>query len=270
MHINEHFERHGGYLTAASWLARDIDNETLIFRKFDVLSAANLLYLQSEIIELERRLESMHLTTLQSDDMDLKDAASTWETLVEQSRAGTAHFRQDAKERMDLIRELRERLREYHEMLLLQSQIAQLEHPENRPLAAVRHFFEKPHHILGGKAKSFLKDSSDLVTLKSPNDMDYLSRFLQRHWRSITVTVNLVTLVTAVIFLLGPIIALNFVQKRTPKLVLISVFAILFASNIGLITTAKRAEIFAATAAYAAVLVVFVSNGDLSSQGGSG
>ncbi|KAF4890878.1 hypothetical protein CGCFRS4_v008555 [Colletotrichum fructicola] len=144
MHNGEYFERHGGYLAAASWLARGIDNETLIFRKFDTLSAANLLYMQSEILELEKRLEHIQLNTAQSDDMDLKDAAN--------------------------------------EMLLLQSQIAQLKHPENRPLAAARHFFEKPYHILGGKAKSFLKDSSDLVTLRNPNDMDYLSRFLQRHW----------------------------------------------------------------------------------------
>lgn len=114
MQRDEYFERHGGYLTAASWLARDIDNETLIFRKFDALSAANLLYMQSEILELENRVEQMHLDTVRSEDMDLKDAASTWETLVEQSQAGTAHFRQDAKERMDLIREIREKLREYH------------------------------------------------------------------------------------------------------------------------------------------------------------
>lgn len=75
-------------------------------------------------------------------------------------------------------------------MLLLQSQIAQLKPPGDRPLAAVRHFFEKPHHILGGKAKAFLNDQDDLVTMKNPNDIDYLSRFLQRHWvtevRSIT------------------------------------------------------------------------------------
>ncbi|KAJ0342235.1 hypothetical protein COL154_012485 [Colletotrichum chrysophilum] len=113
MRNGEEFERHSGYLTAASWLARDVDNETLIFRKFDTLSAANLLYMQSEILELEKRLEHMHLITVQSDDMDLRDAASTWETLIEQSRAGATSFRQDAKARMDLIRELRERLREY-------------------------------------------------------------------------------------------------------------------------------------------------------------
>ncbi|KAJ3953288.1 hypothetical protein N0V92_010246 [Colletotrichum tropicale] len=113
MDKDECFDRQGGYLAAASWLARDVDNETLIFRKFETLSAANLLYMQSEILELEKRLEHMHLLAIQSDEMDLKDAASTWETLVEQSRTGATTFRQDAKERMNLIRELREKLREY-------------------------------------------------------------------------------------------------------------------------------------------------------------
>lgn len=113
MHSDKDSERYGGYLAAATWLARDTDNETLIFRKFDTLSAANLLYMQSEILGLEKSLDNMHLTTIQSDDMDLKDAASTWETLVEQSRTGATSFRQDAKERMELIKELREKLREY-------------------------------------------------------------------------------------------------------------------------------------------------------------
>ncbi|KAJ0383122.1 hypothetical protein COL922a_011118 [Colletotrichum nupharicola] len=113
MDKDESLDRQGGYLAAASWLARDVDNETLIFRKFDTLSAANLLYLQSEILELEKRLDNFHLVTVRGNDMDLKDAASTWETLVEQSRTGATRFRQDAKEQIDLIKELREKLREY-------------------------------------------------------------------------------------------------------------------------------------------------------------
>lgn len=43
---------------------------------------------------------------------------------------------------------------------------------------------------------------------------------------------------------------------------MIAAFTVLFAVSVGLLTNAKRVEIFAATAAYAAVLVVFVS-GDL-------
>ena len=40
---------------------------------------------------------------------------------------------------------------------------------------------------------------------------------------------------------------------------LIGIFTVLFAGSVGLLTAASRAEVFAATAAYAAVLVVFVS-----------
>ncbi|KAI0595604.1 hypothetical protein F4775DRAFT_595050 [Biscogniauxia sp. FL1348] len=148
------------------------------------------------------------------------------------------------RERMDLIRELRAKLRGYHETLLLQSQIAQLKHPENRVLAAVKQFFERPHHILGGKAKTILNNLSDLVTLKAPAEADYLSNFLRQHWTSqtsISLAVNLITI------LIEPILALNFAPDPTAKLVMISIFTA------------------AATAAYAAMLVVFVSNDELSS-----
>lgn len=44
------------------------------------------------------------------------------------------------------------------------------------------HFFQKPYHILGGKAKRFLDDKNDLVAIKSPGEVDYLSSWLRRHW----------------------------------------------------------------------------------------
>ncbi|KAI1482226.1 hypothetical protein F4774DRAFT_334422 [Daldinia eschscholtzii] len=283
---DESIRRQGGYLAAAAWLARDADNETLVFRKFDKLSAVNLLYLQSEIIEIEKRLDDTHLHIIHGHDMDLKDAASTWETLVAQCQSDKpSQLRQDAQDRMALIRELRAKLKEYHEALVLQNQIAQMRHPEKRVLAAVRYFFERPHPILGGKAKTFLNNAKDLIALKAPTETDVLSSFLRRHWASerelardgvshftrfsdvsIAVTVNLVTIVVAAVFLIGPIIGLNFARNPTAKLVMISFFMVAFAASIGLITTAKRSEIFAATAAYAAVLVVFVSNGDFLSD----
>lgn len=48
----------------------------------------------------------------------------------------------------------------------------------------MKHFFERPHHILGGKAKTYLEDRNDLVALKVPEEVDYLSNFLRRHWVS--------------------------------------------------------------------------------------
>lgn len=107
-------DRHGGYTGAASWVASDPDNESFVFRKFDKLAALNLLYMQSEILELEKAIEEFHKSTIESYDMDLKDAARTWETLVHQSQPGMA-FRQEAEEKMDLILKLRKSLKSYRE-----------------------------------------------------------------------------------------------------------------------------------------------------------
>jgi len=71
--------------------------------------------------------------------------------------------------------------------------------------------------------------------------------------------VAFISTVIAAILLIGAITSLYFVTNPGAKLGMISGFTILFAIGVGLLTNAKRSEIFAATAAYAAVLVVFVS-----------
>ena len=171
------------------------------------------------------------------------------------------------------------------EALLLQSQIAQLKHPDNRVLEAVTHFFQRPHPILGGKAKEFLNNKNDLIAIKSPGEVDFLSRWLRQHWvydvglslyvvelsltvskketardnfnqfgrfneASINMTVNVITIILAAVFLFGSIIGFYFVRGAVVKLVMIAVFTALFAASLGLITNARRAEIFGATAAY--------------------
>ena len=49
---------------------------------------------------------------------------------------------------------------------------------------------------------------------------------------------------------------------------LMAMFMVLFAISVAVLTNAKRAEIFASTAAYAAVLVVFASSPLASGAGG--
>lgn len=71
--------------------------------------------------------------------------------------------------------------------------------------------------------------------------------------------VAFISTVIAAILLIGAITSLYFVTNSGAKLGMISGFTVLFAIGVGLLTNAKRSEIFAATAAYAAVLVVFVS-----------
>jgi len=62
------------------------------------------------------------------------------------------------------------------------------------------------------------------------------------------------------------IISLYIVNRPTVKLGMVAAYTILFALSIALLTNARRAEIYGAAAAYAAVLVVFISGNFGSSQ----
>ena len=59
--------------------------------------------------------------------------------------------------------------------------------------------------------------------------------------------------------LFGAIFNLFYVTKEERRLGLIAGYTVAFALCVGLLTNVRRSEIFAACAAYSAVLVVFVS-----------
>ncbi|KAJ2987250.1 hypothetical protein NUW58_g4612 [Xylaria curta] len=255
-----------GYAAVAGWIALDPDNETFVFRKFDRLAARNLLCIQSELLSIEKKLAAFDAQDAQAaqDDLQAKDTARTWETLVSRSRAGD----DGSRRRVEILEKLRSKIKEYHEALLLQSQVAQLHRPNKRVLDTLRHWFKKPEPMLGGEAKKYLDDENDLVALKTSIEHDYLSQFLRRHWtintestrdgrakigrfneRAISITMSAITIAVAAFLLIGSITGFYFVESDVVKLVLIATFTSLFALSLVLITNARRAEIFAATAA---------------------
>jgi hypothetical protein len=67
--------------------------------------------------------------------------------------------------------------------------------------------------------------------------------------RSISRAVGSISVVVAAALLLGSITALYFVQSAIAKLLMIHVFTAAFALSVALMTNARRAELFAATAA---------------------
>jgi hypothetical protein len=77
--------------------------------------------------------------------------------------------------------------------------------------------------------------------------------------RRISTAVNVITVLLAAALLFGAIYNLYYVRRNQIKLGLIAVYTLAFALSISLISNARRAEVFGACAAYAAVLVVFVS-----------
>jgi hypothetical protein len=190
-----------GFASVASWISRDPDNESFVFRKFDNLAARNLLYLQCELIELERRLRVLDDEARQSMDMELRQSARTWESFV-----ANAKEREQEKSRMILVKEIRLKLEEYRKKtleglsqklmnaentLLRQAQIAQLDRPSYRVFRMFRNWLsggldaktgKKMDPVLGGRAMDMLDERQDLVALRTPKDSDPLSRLLQNHW----------------------------------------------------------------------------------------
>ena len=78
---------------------------------------------------------------------------------------------------------------------------------------------------------------------------DGLSRITRFDEKSIPIAVALINIVVAIILLVGPITSMSFVNSRSAILGMICAFTIAFALSVGLMTNAKRAEIFAGSAA---------------------
>ncbi|ORX92926.1 hypothetical protein BCR34DRAFT_608683 [Clohesyomyces aquaticus] len=277
-----------GYPTLAHYIARDPDNETYVFRKFNRMGARNLLHLQCKIIALEKEIDDLDDAAQRSKDSKAQQASLRWETLIELAD----DEKRPEKQRVEKLEHLKKLLKEYYEMLLLQTQVVNLKGPPTRVLSAMRDYiagnaFEGGLPLIYGRAENFLDDKSDLLAMRKAPEEDLLSRFLQDHWifqtrttndpidrtttyknRHVVHTVVAISVMVAAILLVGAIISLHFVTSPKAKLGLVTAYTLLFAMSVALLTNARRAEVFAATAAYAAVLVVFVS-GDLGGSNGS-
>jgi hypothetical protein len=75
-----------GYPSLAAWIAHDHDNESFVFRKFDKLSARNLLNLQSQLISIESQIDRLDDTMRRTNDPEVLVSLVRWETYEERAR----------------------------------------------------------------------------------------------------------------------------------------------------------------------------------------
>ncbi|KPM43270.1 hypothetical protein AK830_g3255 [Neonectria ditissima] len=281
----ENITERGGFPALAHRIAIHPDYETFVFRKFDRLSARNLLHLESRLAYLEWKLDQADEQAALDPDNETLRSIHVWEACEENAK-DTAR---PEHRRMRIAEEVRETLKEYQEALLRQNQIAALKGPKKRALDVARgqsyNYIYDPlgnkkrrRPILGGLAEKRLDECNhgDLIGVRRPVDKDLFSRFLQDHWMFKTTIITdetehikenhvawvaaTVSTVVAAILLLGAIVLLRLLDEENAQLGVIAMFTVLFAASVGILTNARRAEIFASTAAYAAVLVVFVSS----------
>jgi hypothetical protein len=179
--------------------------------------------------------------------------------------------------------------------LLRKSALLYMPTPSNQAYKAVYNTFwhkrsgsssnESLFPTLLGASANILDDKSDLVALGGAHNEDRLTKVLRKHFpfffraressvggsvgyiseQKIEVVVGAVNILLAAAFLFGAIYNLYYVRDPRKTLGLVAGYTTAFAISVGLLTNARRAEIFGVSATYAAVLVVFVS-GNLGSE----
>jgi hypothetical protein len=81
-----------GYPSFAAFIAQDHD--AAIYRKFQHLSARNLLYLQSEIHDLEGQLQALDDEDAKSSSFETEGAARSWHHYASEENARAAIHRE--------------------------------------------------------------------------------------------------------------------------------------------------------------------------------
>lgn len=105
---NQRKEYPNGFATVAAFIAKDQDNTSTIYRRFDRLTARNLLYLQSKLQKLEGIQDGLDDEDLRTDDLESKRAATSWEDFE-----SLATKRKKEKKRMEVAEEIERAIKTY-------------------------------------------------------------------------------------------------------------------------------------------------------------
>ncbi|KAH0368233.1 hypothetical protein KCU65_g4142, partial [Aureobasidium melanogenum] len=199
--------------------------------------------------------------------------------------------------RMRLIKKIRVKVKEYHEALKLMTEILALERPEHDDIETNGRIFVQSdedgydHDHWQDKAESYAiiqgamslhlceENRKDLCTLAPQVERDPLTRLVEsKHqlrnmikdrktgltslskWNRLNKFITWISVCLVVVWLVGAIVGLYFWQSNHGRLILLSVLTLGFAFSILSLTTARRHDVFASTAGYAAVLVVFIGS----------
>lgn len=281
----------GGYARLARVMG-DVP-DVAIFKRFAHLSVESLLHYQAEICSLEKRLAEF-----QSEDKeDTTDSDRRWYAFNSQTLRDSADGDEgeDPNQWQTILR-LRELLKEYYAAMLLHQQVVDLNKPQQKQLQALRDWMFYPHRgriLLADVDVEVWKTTKleELVTLE-PKSTDgvtfskstlglvrlyhrFIGRYLHKqepedHFRNSVVyrddgvfkVIRVIKTLAACLMPIVGIVVLYVVQDMAARLGIIAAFTAIFAFTLCYFTPAGIKDIFSATAAFSAVLVVFVGATD--------
>ncbi|KAF2195699.1 hypothetical protein K469DRAFT_649806 [Zopfia rhizophila CBS 207.26] len=273
-----------GYAKVAQLMGTHSD--VAILRRFQSLNVQNLLYLQAEIIHLESELREVARRDTRK--ANRKSHAHDWWSLSQgECEADT--------EQWEAVLAIREKLEKYNDALLKQAAISRLESPTRHDLEFLRSWFQRPtmgsFPLLGlDRAAWDAENEGDLVALNARQAPDLFTRWFAdkvipkyhdivgekikrpvseefgtgifKYEESTLATIaRLATTVVASVLPLCSVVILYIVRDNVLRLGVILILSACFSLALTLMTNARKIEVFAATSAFAAVNVVYLSNG---------
>ncbi|KAL9001004.1 MAG: hypothetical protein Q9169_000488 [Polycauliona sp. 2 TL-2023] len=261
------------------------DPSFLIYRKFGWLHNRLLLYLQDEIVALEYKLNKLDRNTFALDsEVKLKSRREDF---------------LDPGPRRDTIRQIAEKLREYDEHLLRFQKVQAMRRPTVRNQTSLYNFIHHTRSLVDSESK-WIREGADLAAVARQEEHGWFNGFLEDTLHKISpnatqaifrtkdqkittgqenvflispfrldIFLRVVLTILAAVLLLLPVVILFELQptevsqirrKGGFQILTIFLFTLLFSASCSVFTKARRQEVFTATAAYCAVLVVFLGS----------
>ncbi|KAF2734548.1 hypothetical protein EJ04DRAFT_493232 [Polyplosphaeria fusca] len=278
---------HRGYPKQAAF--QSSESGFSIYRGFSYLHSRVILELQDELRYLEDNLSYLDRhdfnngrhKCLMSREYDLRQAKRD----------------NISSKRATLISQIRDKLVNYDEVLLKARELNSFQRPSSRDYRSVRRWFFREKPLSYAREEEFIKRKEDLISLRQGREWALFDgyveniirffhcKFVQRifatpelraktkddciHYYSSSRIEKLVdiiiTLVIFVLLIIPVVLMYNLTSVGKHHRIfdavgVLVVFTLVFSAAMSCLTKAKRHELFAASAAYCAVLVVFISN----------
>jgi len=261
--------------------------EMAMFRRFGTLNAQMLLYMQSELIHLENELR----------ELETEDSRSNQPYKSKYSRDAFFLYNPITPgddRQLRLVMEIKAKLKEYNKALKLQSSLTSMPEPSKYDLEYIQRYMETrdmgplimtgPDADIWGSVAEPKLHVPDLVALRARHNEDPFSKWITNtgmkiffwcgfhRWRKASPVHGLIvypdskllritywmTSLLASLLPVSSIIILYYITSTPGRLVIIAGFNIVIALCLLGLTNARRSEVFAVTAAFAAVQVVFI------------
>jgi len=267
-----------GYGRLASKLA--LDNDLCMFRHFAELSIRNILYLQSELQELELKLQQL----------DAEANANTNEP-SEWSKPRSYHYASRTKGTAldghdaywNTVLRIPDVLETYNKALQDEAWLQKLKTPSKSSWSTVHEFISANRTLISeADAKYTAAENLDDLVQLTWNKKEALGILMEKHLKrffkkkdsrfkdhtigfvsdkKVTQLVRLLAISLSSVLPIVSIVVLYMIKHAAVRLGVITIFSILCLLALATLTNARNVEILGTTAAYAAVQVVFVSGG---------